>query len=90
MTNFKQEDLNLYVIKPLDLEASAQGYKDTVCHNNFCCEFYVKAIATGKFILSLSSSPSDLIYLFTAGPRLGGKGGFGLLYYAGQVPSFPY
>lgn len=35
-------DLSQYVIRPLDLEASSRGYKETVCHRSFCCEFYVK------------------------------------------------
>ncbi|CAH1641883.1 unnamed protein product [Spodoptera littoralis] len=40
--NFLAEDLNLYVMKQLDLQASANGYTETICHRSFCCEFYVK------------------------------------------------
>ncbi|CAG4995462.1 unnamed protein product [Parnassius apollo] len=36
------EDLSQHIIRPLDLEASFQGYKEVVCHGNLCCEFYVK------------------------------------------------
>ncbi|KAF9407190.1 hypothetical protein HW555_012697 [Spodoptera exigua] len=40
--NFLAEDLSLYVMKQLDLQASANGYTETICHRSFCCEFYVK------------------------------------------------
>lgn len=40
--NFSGEDLSQYVVMQLDLEASSKGYKETVCHRSFCCEFYVK------------------------------------------------
>ncbi|KAJ8708575.1 hypothetical protein PYW08_009957 [Mythimna loreyi] len=39
---FPGEDLRQYVVRPLDLEVSSMGYKETVCHRSFCCEFYVK------------------------------------------------
>ncbi|XP_028164690.1 vanin-like protein 1 isoform X2 [Ostrinia furnacalis] len=41
------EDLSQYIIRPLDVAASAQGYKETVCHDGFCCEFYVKMAFDG-------------------------------------------
>ncbi|KAF9409968.1 hypothetical protein HW555_010807 [Spodoptera exigua] len=40
--NFLAEDLSLYVMKQLDLQASANGYTETICHRSFCCDFYVK------------------------------------------------
>ncbi|KAJ8708238.1 hypothetical protein PYW07_010363 [Mythimna separata] len=45
---FPGEDLRQFVVRPLDLEASSQGYKETVCHRSFCCEFYVKTGAKEK------------------------------------------
>nr|AGG55020.1 nitrilase [Heliothis subflexa] len=41
-SNLLHEYLSQYVIRPLDVEASSRGYKETVCHRRFCCEFYVK------------------------------------------------
>ncbi|XP_048487297.1 vanin-like protein 2 [Plutella xylostella] len=38
----KHEDLSQYSMRPLDVEAAARGYRDTVCDEGFCCEFYVK------------------------------------------------
>ncbi|CAK1589844.1 unnamed protein product [Parnassius mnemosyne] len=36
------EDMSQHIIRPLDLEASIQGYREVVCHGKFCCEFYLK------------------------------------------------
>lgn len=47
----QSEDLNLYTIKPLNIEASSRGYTDHVCHDKFCCEFYVKTDIAGKLII---------------------------------------
>ncbi|XP_063897250.1 vanin-like protein 1 [Helicoverpa armigera] len=47
-STFHQADLSQYVIRPLDLEASSMGYKDTICHRSFCCEFYVKTASGSK------------------------------------------
>ncbi|XP_075986190.1 vanin-like protein 1 [Anticarsia gemmatalis] len=47
-SNFPSEDLSQYMVKPLDMEASTLGYKDTVCHRSFCCEFNIKTSAGSK------------------------------------------
>ncbi|CAB3226280.1 unnamed protein product [Arctia plantaginis] len=71
-THFKKEDLSQYVIKPLDLEASATGYKDTVCHGSFCCEFYVKTTVTGSNSeASYGIAAFDGIYPFTGQNSIG-------------------
>lgn len=54
--DFCSEDFKQYIIKPLDLEASVQGYTETVCYNEFCCEFYAKASAIGQNPESIESS----------------------------------
>ncbi|KAF9803475.1 hypothetical protein SFRURICE_012461 [Spodoptera frugiperda] len=41
--NFLAEDLNLFVMKQLDLHASANGYTETICHRSFC---YTKTEST--------------------------------------------
>lgn len=46
--NFLAEDLNLFVMKQLDLPASANGHTETICHRSFCCEFYVKTAKDTK------------------------------------------
>ncbi|XP_030032918.1 uncharacterized protein LOC115449281 isoform X2 [Manduca sexta] len=42
------EDLTHYSIKPLDLEASVDGYTETVCQHDFCCQFNIKASSKGS------------------------------------------
>ncbi|CAH2098070.1 unnamed protein product [Euphydryas editha] len=49
-------DLNQYIIRPLDLKASSEGYKQTICHGSLCCQFYVKT----SFI---DSQTAKLIYV---------------------------
>ncbi|XP_068624027.1 vanin-like protein 3 [Battus philenor] len=36
------EELGQNTMVPLDLEMSVNGLKKSVCHDGFCCEFYVK------------------------------------------------
>ncbi|XP_039748641.1 vanin-like protein 1 [Pararge aegeria] len=54
-SSFPSEDLNQYVIKPVNLEASLQGYSDSVCHGRFCCQFFVKTSVIG-------TNPQDVSY----------------------------
>ncbi|KAL4713732.1 hypothetical protein ACJJTC_004263 [Scirpophaga incertulas] len=52
------EDLSMYIVRRLDPKASIKGYKETVCHEDFCCEFYVKTkfgdsqLQYGDYVLS--------------------------------------
>lgn len=48
-----------YIFRPLNLEASSQGYTETVCHNNLCCEFYVKTKNTGPTDVSYGLAAFD-------------------------------
>ncbi|XP_038218222.1 uncharacterized protein LOC119836819 [Zerene cesonia] len=45
-SNTVSEDWGQYIIRPLDLERSTHGYKESVCHGQFCCQFYVKTAGT--------------------------------------------
>ncbi|XP_045507137.1 vanin-like protein 1 [Colias croceus] len=41
-SNTVSEDWRQYIIRPLDLDRSTHGYTESVCHGQFCCQFYVK------------------------------------------------
>ncbi|KAJ0171974.1 hypothetical protein K1T71_012737 [Dendrolimus kikuchii] len=46
--SFPGGDLSQYITRPLNIEASLHGYKESVCNNKFCCEFDIKTSFTGK------------------------------------------
>ncbi|XP_060807886.1 vanin-like protein 3 isoform X2 [Amyelois transitella] len=44
-SSFTSDDITGFIIRPVDLNLSPGGYEETVCHESFCCQFYVKTKA---------------------------------------------
>ncbi|XP_034826180.1 vanin-like protein 1 [Maniola hyperantus] len=57
--SFPSDELSQYASRPLNVEASARGISDSVCHGTFCCQFYVKTSVIG-------SNPQDVTYSLVA------------------------
>ncbi|XP_026748651.2 vanin-like protein 1 [Galleria mellonella] len=66
---FLGKDLPHYVTKPMNLEASRDGYEETVCHDSFCCEFYIKTRFVGS-----KSIDADYVLAAFRGTRYFGHG----------------
>ncbi|XP_026315939.1 vanin-like protein 1 [Hyposmocoma kahamanoa] len=72
--SYPSEDaLHLYAVKAVNVEVSLRGYTETVCHDELCCEFYIKSDFIG-------STPSEVSYGLAA---FNGARHFGVHYHIG-------